>query len=127
MITKLLHQLWNERKQNAWLFLELIVASLFLWFALDPLYTLICRRYIPSGFDATDTYMVEFAQYRPGETKYMVDPELFNNSAVRECCTQAINIIRSMSEVEYHTTAEYAAMANSYSYSSSTFTTDSID
>ena len=127
MITKLFHQLWNERKQNAWLFLELIVASLFLWFALDPLYTLICRRYIPSGFDATDTYMVEFAQYRPGDTKYKVDPELFNNSAIRECFTQAVNIIRSMPEVEYHTTAEYGAMANSYSYSSSTFTTDSID
>lgn len=127
MITKLFHQLWNERKQNAWLFLELIVASLFLWFALDPLYTLICRRYIPSGFDASDTYMVEIAQYRPGETKYKVDPELFNNSAVRECCTQAINIIRSMPEVEYHTTADPGSMVNSYSTSSTTFTTDSID
>ena len=127
MITKLFHQLWNERKQNAWLFLELIVASLFLWFALDPLYTLICRRYTPGGIDVSDTYMVEIAQYRPGETKYKVDPELFNNSAVRECFTQAINIIRSMPEVEYHTTADPGSMVNSYSTSSTTFTTDSID
>ena len=49
MITKLLHQIWNERKQNAWLFLELIVAIIFLWLAIDPLFTLVCRNNLPKA------------------------------------------------------------------------------
>ena len=63
MIIKILHQIWNERKQNAWLFLELIVASLFLWLAIDPLFTLICRNNIPKGYEAKRLYSLKCDKY----------------------------------------------------------------
>ena len=125
MITKLLHQIWNERKQNAWLFLELIVASLFLWLAIDPLYTLICRKNIPSGCDISDVYMIELAQRIPQDTKF--NPEYMDNDIAYECQTQVINILRSLPEVAYHTITEYAGYPNSYSSSSTVFTADTLN
>ena len=60
MLKQLMHQIWNERQQNAWLFLELIVASLFLWLAIDPLFTLVCRGNLPKGYTPEKVYRVEY-------------------------------------------------------------------
>ena len=51
MITKTLHHIWNERKQNAWLFLELVVVSLFVWLSIDPIVDLVSRNNIPANYD----------------------------------------------------------------------------
>ena len=125
MITKLLHQIWNERKQNAWLFIELIIASLFLWLALDPLYTMICRKNIPTGCDVSDVYLVELSHYKPGDTR--CKPEYYLDSELHESCRQAINIIRSMPEVENHTITDYGNWPNSYMIGSSSYIADSVD
>ena len=34
------HQLWNQRRQNGWIFVELVVVSFFLWTVIDPIYVL---------------------------------------------------------------------------------------
>ena len=70
MIIKILHRIWNERRQNMWLFLELIVASLFLWLAIDPLFTLVCRNNLPKGYEVENLYCVEFNSYNIYESKY---------------------------------------------------------
>ena len=78
MITKILHQIWNERKQNAWLFLELIVASLFLWLAIDPLFTVVCRNNIPKGYEAKRLYSLKcdkYFSYEPQWREGMSDPK----------------------------------------------------
>ncbi len=126
MITKLLHQIWNERKQNAWIFLEIIVASLFLWLALDPLYTLVCRKNIPSGCDISDVYKIELAKYTPQDTKFNLEHYIDDNS-IKKSVTQAINIIRSLPEVEYYANANYDSHPNAYSSSGTSFTADNTD
>ena len=35
MIRHLLQLIWNQRKQNAWLWAELLLVSVFLWFLVD--------------------------------------------------------------------------------------------
>ena len=49
MTSKIIKQLWNERRGNAWLFVELIIVSVFLWQAIDPLYTYTRISQIPNG------------------------------------------------------------------------------
>ena len=40
MIKIIRHQLWNQRRQNGWIFVELVIVSFFLWTVIDPIYVL---------------------------------------------------------------------------------------
>lgn len=59
MIRLIFHQIWNQRRQNLWIWLELAVLSAFLWIALDPLFTMVCLKHIPCGFDRDRIYLVK--------------------------------------------------------------------
>ena len=50
MLRMILIQLWNERKANVMLFLELMVVSVFLWYAADALYVSYKEYARPMGF-----------------------------------------------------------------------------
>ena len=78
MITKIIHQIWNERKQNAWLFLELIVAIIFLWLAIDPLFTLVCRNNLPKGYTHEKVYRVKYEAFVTDPSSYQASE---NNKA----------------------------------------------
>ena len=85
MITKIIHQIWNERKQNAWLFLELIVASLFLWLAIDPLFTLVCRGNLPKGYTPEKVYKVKYDAYNTEKEFLNQLADAFDNIPEIEC------------------------------------------
>lgn len=51
MTRLILHQTWNQRRQNLWIWVELAVLSAFLWLAVDPLFTMVCIKNIPCGFE----------------------------------------------------------------------------
>ena len=50
MLQTILHQLWNQRRQNVWIFLELLVVSFFLWTVIDPIYVLTANHAIDRGY-----------------------------------------------------------------------------
>ena len=58
MIRLIIHQIWNQRRQNLWIWLELAVLSAFLWIALDPLFTMICLKHVPKGYEGERIYFV---------------------------------------------------------------------
>lgn len=60
MIKIILHQIWNERRQNGWLFIEFVAVSIFLWLAIDPLFILFSNKYIPEGYSDDNVYYLEF-------------------------------------------------------------------
>ena len=60
MITKIIHQIWNERKENAWIFLELLVVSICVWLAIDPQFNLISRNNVEKGYDAENVFIIDF-------------------------------------------------------------------
>lgn len=60
MIRHLLQLVWNQRRQNGWLWVELLLVSVFLWFLVDSLYVLGRTRMAPLGFDIEHTYQVCF-------------------------------------------------------------------
>ena len=85
MITKIIHQIWNERKQNAWLFLELIFASIFLWLAIDPLFTLVCRGNLPKGYTPEKVYRVKCDAYNTKKDFLNQLADAFDNIPEIEC------------------------------------------
>lgn len=56
MIQLILHQIWNQRHQNFWIWLELALLSVFLWLAIDPLFTMVCITQVPRGYDPDRIY-----------------------------------------------------------------------
>ena len=49
MVKTIFNQLWNQRKMNFWIFLELLAVSFFLWLVLDPVYVLNVNKQTPRG------------------------------------------------------------------------------
>ena len=58
MIRHLLQLIWNQRKHNAWLWAELLLVSVFLWFLVDYLYVMGRTYTAPLGFDIRHTYSI---------------------------------------------------------------------
>ena len=37
-MNKIIKQIWNQRRMNGWIFIEIIIAGFFLWTVIDPMY-----------------------------------------------------------------------------------------
>jgi putative ABC transport system permease protein len=61
MITPLLKQIWNKRKSNAWLLVELAVVFVLLWFVIDYQLTATYAAHEPKGYDTHHVYHVSIA------------------------------------------------------------------
>ena len=97
MTSKIIKQLWNEKGDNAWLFVELVIVSVFLWHAVDPLYTLNRVKNIPKGFNPENICRVYIHKYEKYNKEYdaSVDSETDDASI-----TAVFNNIVSLPEIE---------------------------
>ena len=98
MIKKIIHQIWNERKENAWIFLELLAVSIFMWLAIDPLFNLISRDSVDKGYDSEKIYNITYTYDNKRSPKYKA--ELDNATTIRESYKQMLHLIESLPEVE---------------------------
>ena len=98
MIKKIFHQIWNERKENAWIFLELLAVSIFMWLAIDPLFNLISRDSVDKGYDSEKIYNITYTYDNKRSPKYKA--ELDNATTIRESYKQMLHLIESLPEVE---------------------------
>lgn len=55
MYKMILKQLWNERKGNLFIWLEMLVVSIFLWYAADALFVMYRLYSQPLGFNIEHT------------------------------------------------------------------------
>ena len=67
MIRLIFHQIWNQRRQNLWIWLELMVLSVFIWMVMGPLFTMVCIKHHPANFDTehTCTVMPVYSRFGP--------------------------------------------------------------
>ena len=107
MIKIILHQIWNERRQNGWLFLELVVVSIFLWIAIDPLFVLLSHDYIPKGYDYKSVYSLSFDNRKNAVAD---NPD----EACANDFLQVVNCVRDLPEVENYAVALRSSFPNSY-------------
>ena len=54
MITKILHQAWNERKHNCLIFGVLLLTTIFIWMISDPIYVIFATKAIPNNYEKRD-------------------------------------------------------------------------
>lgn len=76
MRKKLFKQIWNARWSNGWIFTELLIVFIAMWFVLDPLYTLLYQtKAVPLGFDPEKVYYLSIGEniMAPDEKKYTND------------------------------------------------------
>lgn len=59
MIPSLLHQIWNQRRSNGWLFAELLIVFTLMWYCIDILYGFTYAEQQPKGYDLDHVYKVE--------------------------------------------------------------------
>ena len=51
MLKNIIKQVWNQRRMNGWILLELIIAGFFLWTVIDPVYVLMVNHFTPKGYE----------------------------------------------------------------------------
>lgn len=71
MIKQILKQIWTQRASNAWLWGELLIASVCLWFIVDYLYVMAYTFTLPLGYDIEHTYKVTMAKVSDSSKNYV--------------------------------------------------------
>lgn len=107
----LLHQIWNQRRQNLWIFIELLIAGFFLWMVCDPIYVLTANRLIPQGGDTRGMYVLHLGQYDESFAQY--DPAQDSAQMMEQHYLNIVRAVRTCPEVEAYTIAAYGSFPNS--------------
>ena len=106
----LLHQLWNQRRQNLWIFIELLIAGFFLWMVIDPIYVLTADRLIPQGGDSRGMYVLQLGQYDNSFAQY--DAAQDSAGQMRRHYLSIVRAVRACPEVEALTIAAFSSFPN---------------
>lgn len=61
MIKSILTQIWNQRRANGWLFAELLIVFVLLWYCFDMLYGFAYAERQPKGYDLEHVYKVRLS------------------------------------------------------------------
>lgn len=99
MIRHIFLLIWNQRKNNAWLWAELALVSLFLWMIVDYLYVTGKNYYTPLGYDIEHTYLVDLKEVSDRSDRYI--PEAEKTTTSGEDLLAAADRIRTYPGVEY--------------------------
>ena len=112
----LIHQLWNQRRQNLWIFIELFIAGVFLWMVTDPIVKLTADRLIPSGSDPQGVYVLKLGKY---DASFGTFYDAAQDSAGRMEANylSILRAVRTLPEVEAVCVAAMGSYPNSGSWS----------
>ncbi|WP_321480889.1 FtsX-like permease family protein [uncultured Bacteroides sp.] len=108
----LLKQIWNERKSNAWLWIELLLVTVVLWFVVDMCYVSLRTYFQPKGFDISNTYLIKIASLPPHNPDYRDEKE--KKTTGGEDLLEIVNRLKKMEGVE-----AVSLSSNSYPYNGS--------
>ena len=115
MIRTILHQLWNQRRQNGWIFLELLVVSFFLWTVIDPIYVLTANHAIDRGYNPEGLYVVNIGMY--DATNGNFNPDMASDSMNLVAYHRIARIVREQPEVDSWSISTNQSFPNSNSWS----------
>lgn len=115
MIKIILHQLWNERSMNSWIFAELLIVSFFLWTVIDPIYVLTANYHIDRGYEADRRYVVNIGHYEDDYPGFRED--MASDSICKEVYWRITRIVSEQPEVESYSISSQYSFPNSSSWS----------
>ena len=123
MITKILKQVWNQRRTNGWIFLEVIIAGFFLWTVIDPVYVLMVNSLEDKGYEEKGRYVLQLGSY--GASHGMRDTTVTNDMR-KEAFYRFFQLIREQPEVESAYVSLHSSMPNAMSWSGGQFFPDTL-
>lgn len=103
MIKLMLKQIWNEKKSNIWLWVELLVVFVALWFIIDWTYVHIYTYFQPKGFDIENTYQLVFNELTPKSPSYV--------PAENKTTTDGEDFLAVTERLRHHPDIEYVSIA----------------
>ena len=72
MMRHVLKLIWNQRKSNIWLWAELLLVSVCLWYVVDYMYVTIRMYTAPLGYNIEHTYRIDLSERMPGSSGYVL-------------------------------------------------------
>lgn len=109
MNKKLFKQIRNEWRFNIWIFVELLIVSVVMWFITDNIYVQVSNYIQPHGFDVSHCYLISINKLTPNSHEYNPADTTENDDRA-----ELLNRIQHRPEIE---AASYSQ--NSYPYNGS--------
>ena len=123
MISKIIKQIWNQRRMNGWIFIEIIIAGFFLWTVIDPMYVLMTNHLEPKGYQETNRYLLQLGAY--GSSHGMRDTTVTKEQQ-KEAYLRLIQMVQEQPEVESAYLSMFRSLPNSPSWNGGQFYPDTL-
>lgn len=94
MWRQIFHQIWNQRRANAWLWAELTLVTVILWYGIDLMYNYESAAWQPKGYDTDCVFDLTV------ETKPLEVIEDADNKRAGEDFTYLYNLVKDYPGVE---------------------------
>lgn len=100
MIKHILKIIWHQRRNNGWIFVELLLVFAVLCIMMDSLLVNLYTYYKPLGFDITNVYKVNIGKMSPEIPGYVPD-SLLTTTDGEDLVRLVDNIRRAPQVVKY--------------------------
>lgn len=107
MIRHLYKVIWNQRRQNGWIFLELLLVFIALWLIIDMFIVEIYSYNRPLGYNVENCWRLNFDNYTPDAPEYVSDTTLQVNET--EALQRIMERLRRCPEIEEVCMAFYSS------------------
>ena len=121
MISKIIKQIWNQRRMNGWIFIEVIIAGFFLWTVIDPMYVLMVNHFEPKGYQEEGRYVLELGAY--GQAHGKRDTTVTKEQR-KEAFLRIVQLVKDQPEVDSYYICLYRSLPNEGSWSGGQYFTD---
>ncbi len=111
MIRLTFKQMWNKRRSNGWIFIELVLVTIFMWKAIDPVFVISCNKTIDKGYNSTNAFRLTFGEYSSAHAKY---DETQIGDSLRE-----VNFLRIYEQLRNYTGVTATSIVMNYGHPSS--------
>ena len=121
MLRFILKQIWNQRRHNVWIFLEIIIAGVFLWYTANQTFVLTGARMLPKGYVEDQRYGILIGMKNPMNKNYdhSVAPEQMIDALLR-----MVSTVKDLPEVESFYLSSKFDSPNSMSFNGGQFFPD---
>lgn len=126
MIKIIFKTIWNQRRQNGWIMIELILVGFFLWKSISPLTEIISTNLIDNGYDESGLYFAQLSMYNEKNSRYNVNMD--NDTVNRATFMRAVNAIKQCPEVSSYGIADsWSSIPNSMNWTGNSIYPDTTD
>lgn len=119
MIINILKRIWNDRTANGWLFVELFIVFIILWYVIDFLFASLLCYYQPKGYDTSHVYHVTVAENSKLKDEY------YGKDIKKDLFMQVYRLISEYPGVESASIYRGSVPYQGYMYE--TYCTDSLN